>query len=152
VAAAGLALVALAAPASAATTASIQGDTLVVQGDDGGDGVQLERDVTDNTKLRVLVTDRATDGGKLNTTFALSDFAKIVVNGGGGDDRLAIDDDNGAFTDTIPTTLNGDDGNDALVGGLGAETLNGGAGDDAIDPNRGNDIANGGPGNDSFTW
>ena len=62
VAAAGLALVALAAPASAASTASIQGDTLTVNGDGGRDGIMLERDVVDNTKIRVLVTDLATDG------------------------------------------------------------------------------------------
>jgi hypothetical protein len=48
----------------------------------------------DNTSIRVLVTDLATDGIKLNTTFPISSFSKIVVNGAGGDDRLAIDDGN----------------------------------------------------------
>ena len=50
VAAAGLALVALAAPASAASTASIQGDTLTVNGDGGRDGIMLERDVVTTRK------------------------------------------------------------------------------------------------------
>jgi Ca2+-binding RTX toxin-like protein len=150
--AASLALLALASSASAATTAGIQGDTLTVTGDQGRDGVQIERDVVDNTQIRVIATDLATDGIKLNMAFPISGFSKIVVNGAEGDDRLAIVDGNGQFTDTIPTTLNGDDGNDTLVGGNGAETINGGAGDDLIDPNRGNDVDNGGPGNDSFTW
>jgi Ca2+-binding RTX toxin-like protein len=152
VAAAGLALIALAAPASAASTASIQGDTLTVTGDDGRDGIELQRDTPSGTDLRVLVTDLATDGVKLHKTFPIASFSKIQVNAGGGDDRVAIDEGNGVFTDTIPTTVNGGDGDDTLVGGTGAETLNGDAGNDLIDPNRGNDTANGGPGDDNFTW
>ena len=66
--AAGLALVALAAPASAASTASIQGDTLTVTGDDGRDGIQLQRDTPSGTDLRVLVNDLATDGVPATTT------------------------------------------------------------------------------------
>jgi Ca2+-binding RTX toxin-like protein len=147
-AAAGLALVALAVPASAATNASIQGDTLTVTGDNAGDTVTLARTAPNGPDLGV---DENGDG-TADQTFALADFTKISVNAGGGDDTVTINDVNGAFTDTKPTTIDGGDGNDKLVGGNGAETINGGAGDDQIDPNRGNDIDNGGPGNDSFTW
>jgi hypothetical protein len=152
VTAAGLALVALAAPASAASTASIQGDTLTVTGDDGREGIQLQRDTPGGTNLHVVVSDLATDGIKLNTTFPIASFSKIQVNAGAGGDRVTIDEANGVFTDTIPTTVNGGDGDDTLVAASGAETLNGDAGNDLIDPNRGNDATNGGPGDDNFTW
>ena len=49
--AAGLALLALAVPASASTTASIQGDTLTVTGDGAGDNILLVK--TDATTLGI---------------------------------------------------------------------------------------------------
>ena len=42
---------------------------------------------------------------------------------------MRIDDSNGAFTDTIPTTIAGGNGNDRIAGGKGVERLLGGAGD-----------------------
>ena len=65
---------------------------------------------------------------------------------------MRIDESNGSFTDTIPTTIDGGDGNDNLAGGKGIETLLGGRGNDSIDGNGGNDLALLGPGNDTFVW
>jgi Ca2+-binding RTX toxin-like protein len=65
---------------------------------------------------------------------------------------VRIDESNGAFTDSIPTTIDGKAGNDTLLGGSGRETFRGGSGRDSIDGNRGNDIAFMGPGNDTFVW
>ncbi len=65
---------------------------------------------------------------------------------------MRIDEANGAFTDSIPTTLDGGDGNDNLAGGSGAELLLGGFGNDSIDGNRGDDLALMGAGDDTFVW
>jgi Ca2+-binding RTX toxin-like protein len=59
----------------------------------------------------------------------------IVFNGGQGDDFLSAD-----------ATLNGDAGNDLLIGGTGADTINGGPGDDVIDGRGGTNTITGGPG------
>jgi Ca2+-binding RTX toxin-like protein len=65
---------------------------------------------------------------------------------------VRIDDTHGAFTNTIPTRIDGGPGNDTIAGGAGAETLNGGPGNDTIDGNAGNDVSDLGPGDDSFVW
>jgi hypothetical protein len=70
-------------------------------------------------------------------------FNCIVVDGGGGDDVVWIDETNGVFTDTEMTTISGRGGNDALFGGSGGERFNAGPG---------NDSAYMGPGNDRFIW
>jgi Ca2+-binding RTX toxin-like protein len=49
---------------------------------------------------------------------------------------------------TIPATLLGREGNDALIGGLGPDTLDGGPGDDTLDGSAGDDSLQGGDGND----
>ena len=77
---------------------------------------------------------------------------RIVVDARGGDDFVRIDEANGAFTDSIPTTLDGGDGSDNLAGGSGAELLLGGFGNDSIDGNRGDDLALMGAGDDTFVW
>ena len=77
--------------------------------------------------------------------------ARIVVDARFGDDLVRIDDANGAFTDVIPTTIDGGFGNDTLAGGAGAERLRGGFGSDSIDGNRGNDLALMGAGDDTFS-
>ena len=69
-----------------------------------------------------------------------------------GNDLVRIDESNGAFTDTIPTTIDGGSGDDTIAGGKGVETLLGGQGNDSIDGNGGNDRALLGPGNDTFVW
>src|SRR6185437_15826028 len=65
---------------------------------------------------------------------------------------IRIDENNGAFTDTTPTTIDGGTGNDTIAGGSGAETLIGGDGNDVIDGNKDNDTAQLGSGDDLFIW
>ena len=108
--------------------------------------------------------------GTADESFPRAEITSISVDTGRGDDIVRIDESNGVFTDTIPTTMDGGEGNDTLsggagastlsggpgddqlVGGSGAERLNGGDGNDRIDGNRGNDVAFMGDGDDTFVW
>ena len=110
------------------------------------------------------------DDGSAEFSFERSQIDQIVVDAGNGDDAVRIDESNGVFSDTIPTTIEGGNGNDRLVGGAGAVTIDGGNGDDtlfggngtekllggtgndSIDGNKGNDTAFLGNGNDTFIW
>jgi RTX calcium-binding nonapeptide repeat (4 copies) len=110
------------------------------------------------------------DDGSAEFSFERSAIAQIVVEAGNGGDAVRIDESNGVFVDTIPTTIDGGNGNDRLVGGAGAvtliggngddtllggngnEKLFGGNGDDTIDGGKGNDVAFLGNGNDTFVW
>jgi Ca2+-binding RTX toxin-like protein len=92
------------------------------------------------------------DDGSADFSFKRAHIARIIVSARGGDDDVRIDESNGAFTTTIPTTIAGGGGNDTLAGGSGAETLLGGYGNDAIDGNGGSDLALMGAGDDTFTW
>ena len=92
------------------------------------------------------------DNGSADLVVARNKVNRIRVKGGGGNDQIRIDDANGAFTTTIPTRIDGQGGNDAIRGGVGAERLNGDGGSDTIDGNGGNDVANLGAGDDRFIW
>ena len=92
------------------------------------------------------------DDGSADFSVRRNLIARIAVNARGGDDRVRIDESNGVFTDTIPTTIDGGDGNDDLAGGSGVETLRGGRGNDVLDGNKGNDLALMGAGDDTFVW
>jgi len=84
--------------------------------------------------------------------FTRADITRIELDARSGDDIVRIDETNGVFTNTVPTTIDGAAGDDTLVGGSGAETFRGGPGDDSIDGNRGADIAFMGSGEDTFIW
>jgi Ca2+-binding RTX toxin-like protein len=92
------------------------------------------------------------DDGSANFSFKRKKIAKIVVDGLAGDDLIRIDENNGVFTDTIPTTIDGGTGNDTIAGGSGAETLIGGDGNDVVDGNKGDDTGQLGSGDDLFVW
>ncbi|HEY6069636.1 MAG TPA: hypothetical protein VIU81_13175 [Gaiellaceae bacterium] len=92
------------------------------------------------------------DDGSADFSFQRDQISKILVDARAGDDSIRIDESNGVFTDSIPTTLDGGRGNDTLAGGSGAETLRGGRGNDVIDGNQGSDLALMGAGDDIFVW
>ncbi len=139
---------------------------LTIKGTNAGDRIALRLQAGNPAVLQVDVG----DDGSAEFSFARADVAKIEVDAGNGDDSVRIDESNGVFTDTTPTTIDGGNGNDRLVGGAGAvtllggngddeliggsgaETLDGGNGNDSIDGNRGNDVALMGNGDDTFTW
>jgi Ca2+-binding RTX toxin-like protein len=92
------------------------------------------------------------DNGSANFSFRRATIESISVMARGGNDGVRIDDTNGAFTDAIPTRIDGGRGNDTIAGGAGPETLNGGPGNDTIDGNGGNDVSDLGFGDDTFVW
>jgi Ca2+-binding RTX toxin-like protein len=121
---------------------------LSVEGSKAGDKIALRLRAGNPGILEVDVG----DDGSAEFSFDRARVTSIAVDARGGDDLVRIDDGNGSFTDSIPTTIDGGDGNDTIAGGKGAETLFGGAGNDSIDGNGGNDVAFMGSGDDTFVW
>ncbi len=134
-------------PAWASYTAQIVGGALQVTGNAASDKLSLRLQSGVPTVLEVDVG----DNGTADASFDRSLFTAIGVSAGGGNDRVRIDQVNGAFTDEA-VTIDGGPGNDTLLGGDGAEVFFGGPGDDFVDGNRGDDTALMGEGNDTFHW
>jgi Ca2+-binding RTX toxin-like protein len=128
--------------------AKLRHGVLRVKGTEASDKIALRLQAGNPAILQVDVG----DDGSADFNFERARIAKIAVNARPGNDLVRIDDSNGPFTDSIPTTLNGGAGNDALSGGSGAETLLGGDGNDAIDGNVDADTARLGAGDDTFVW
>jgi Ca2+-binding RTX toxin-like protein len=81
----------------------------------------------------------------LDETVTIKNFEatdKLVINGLGGDDVIAVVGGNPGML----LTFNGGDGDDVLVGGPGHDTLLGGNGDDVLLGGGGQDVLDGGPG------
>jgi hypothetical protein len=136
-----------AAPAQGAPPKLTNG-VLTITGTNGRDEIALRLKAGRQGILQVDVG----DNGSADFTFRRKRIRKIVVNARGGADAIRINEANGAFTNTIPTRIRGEDGRDTLLGGSGAETLGGGNGNDVIDGNGGDDLAFLGVGDDAFVW
>ena len=134
-------------PAWASYTAQIVGGTLQVTGNGASDKLSLRLQSGVPTVLEVDVG----DNGTADASFDRSLFTAISVSAGGGNDRVRIDQVNGAFTDEA-VTIDGGPGNDTLLGGDGADVFFGGPGDDFVDGNRGDDTAFLGEDDDTFHW
>jgi hypothetical protein len=147
------AVAALIAPAGASArppgvSAELDNGTLHVYGGDRPNAVSLRLKQGDSSRLQV----DAGDNGSADFSFARNDVDAISIRMGNGRDRVRIDDSNGSFTDSIPTTIAGGNGDDTLEGGQGVETFRGGNGDDFVDGGKGNDRADLGRGDDTFRW
>src|SRR6266516_1779695 len=121
---------------------------LTIEGTDASDRIALRLQAGYPGVLQVDVG----DDGSADFSFERDRIAKVTVDGRAGDDLVRIDESNGVFTDSVPTTIVGGDGNDTINGGNGSETLLGGDGNDSIDGNGGNDLALLGAGADTFVW
>jgi len=128
--------------------AKIERGTLLVRGTQANDAIALRLAPGDSTVVQVDLG----DDGSADFSFPRAEIKKISLEGRRGDDSLRVDDANGAFTNTIPTRIDGGSGNDTISGGAGAEALIGGFGNDRIDGNAGNDTSDLGPGDDTFVW
>ena len=103
---------------------------LTIKGTKVSDKITLRLKAGDPRVLEVDVG----DDGVPDFSFSRASVTRIAINAGKGNDAIRIDDTNGAFTDVIPTTIDG------------------GAGNDTIDGNGGNDAARLGAGADTFVW
>jgi hemolysin type calcium-binding protein len=136
------------ANAAESVKAKLKHGELTIKGTNAGDKITLRLQTGDPGILQVAVG----DDGTAEFSFERTSVATIAVDGRRGDDLIRIDENNGAFTDSIPTTINGGDGSDTIAGGKGIERLVGGDGNDTIDGNGGNDLALLGTGDDTFVW
>ena len=146
-----LTLLAGSRPALAAApelTGGVVDGTLQITGASGPERIALRLSPTDPTRLLVDVG----DDGSAEQSFDIATFAAIAVDAGSGDDVVRIDQANGVFTTTKPTTIAGGNGDDTLLGGSGAESFDGRRGDDVADGNGGADTAFLGSGDDTFVW
>lgn len=114
-------------------TAVLNGNVLEITGTTGNDHVLVTR-VGANIRVRENGT---------TTSFAASGVASILFNGDAGNDRFVS-------LVNLPTTANGDAGNDFLSTGAAADTLNGGADNDILHGGLGGDTMNGDDGNDTL--
>lgn len=108
---------------------------VLVTGDDSGDTITVSRDLAGH----LFANGGAIDGATVGNT------ELIRVNGGDGNDVIALDETNGALP---AAELFGGDGNDTLTGGSGSDLLSGGNGNDTLFGHAGNDTLVGGDGND----
>ncbi len=129
-------------------TATLDYGVLTVRGTQASDRIALRLQAGDAGTLQV----DAGDDGSADFSFPRASVARILVKARAGDDAVRIDDANGSFTDTIPTTIAGGHGDDTLTGGRGNETFFGGSGNDRIVGKGGNDLAFMGHGDDTFVW
>ena len=82
----------------------------------------------------------------------LKERARIVMDGGSGNDRLLGDDGDDYLTGGSGNDfLSGYDGDDYLTGGSGTDRLSGGAGNDVLIGGKDSDQLNGGDDNDILT-
>ena len=137
-------------PAAAAPTpkADVTDGTLSISGSPLAEQIALRLSALDPNQFQVDIG----DDGSADHTFDLSTFRVIDVAAGSGNDMVRIDQVNGAFTTTKATRIDGENGDDTLIGGSGAEVLIGGNGDDFVDGNGGVDTAFLGRGDDVFVW
>jgi hypothetical protein len=134
--------------AHAGYSARVNNGTLTLTGNGASDQLALRLQAGVPTTLQVDIGDNSS----ADLSFDRAAFDRIVVNAGGGNDRVRMDEANGVFTDTETTSMNGQDGYDTLLGGAGAETFLGGAQNDRVDGNGGADIGLLGTGHDTFVW
>jgi Ca2+-binding RTX toxin-like protein len=138
----GGAMLATAAPASAATTATFSAGVVSVFGDNADNAITVSR----NAAGAILV-----NGGAISVTGGTPTVANttlISVFGLGGADVIALSETNGALP---RAQLFGGEGNDVLTGGSGADLIFGQGGNDTMLGKGGLDQLFGGTDNDVIT-
>jgi hypothetical protein len=116
------------------TAFQMVGTQLVITG-----GVENNDVVVSTNGALTHALDRAT-----NQQVDFAGIRSIRFDAGDGDDRFENQT-------ALPSTANGQGGNDTLIGGSAADTLNGGGGNDTLNGGGGNDTLNGDAGDDTLS-
>jgi hypothetical protein len=114
---------------------------LLVTGRTSGDAIIVRPLPTNANRIEALISPPL-----VSANFPLANVDRIIVLGLDGHDSIVIDS-----RLTIPATVFGDAGNDAVVGGSGDDYLDGGDGIDSLVGGAGNDILIGGAGIDTLS-
>ena len=121
----------------------------------GGQGFDTI-DITDDAggaEFQQTLVDGNLGNDAITVTVANGDFIlDTTLNGGGGEDRI---DASAAVASTIASlsegfTINGDEGDDTLIGSGRNDTINGGAGEDTITGGDGIDVMTGNGGRTEY--
>jgi Ca2+-binding RTX toxin-like protein len=112
-------------------------DNVIVQGTSGDDVALVVGDATGTSVLGL--------SAQVNIVGAETANDRLTINARAGDDVVEA---SGLAATAIQLSANGEEGNDVIIGGDGADTLTGGAGDDVLIGNGGLDIIDGGDGDD----
>lgn len=126
-------------------------DSDLIEGGDGIDTAEVNGSSADEVFAITANGDRVRFDRLFSEPFALDigTTEKLVLNAGGGDDRITV---TGNLAALMALTLDGGGGDDTILGGNGSDVIYGGAGNDYVDGNQGNDVAFLGGGNDVFVW
>ena len=117
-------------------TALFADGTLTVTGDGDNDSAALAADATGNILL---------NGAPVAGSPTFGNTLAILMQGGGGNDVLDVSALPGAGRTVV---MDGQDGDDSLVGGQGADSLTGGPGNDTLRGGPGDDVLIGEAGDD----
>jgi Ca2+-binding RTX toxin-like protein len=126
---------------------------LQVIGTDSGDSITVSQ-----TQTSIVVTENG-----VSQTFQIGQITRVVIDGNGGNDNIdcttlktkcSIDGDDG--DDTVigsekSDRIDGGEGEDSLIGGKGSDNMRGEDDDDIVRGGKGNDTVNGGSGEDNLT-
>lgn len=133
---------------------------LIITGTPGDDRISMIRVKAGKTKpAQLIITEKTTapkanGSGTLATVetinLTLSAVKSILINAGDGNDSVSVAGGR-TYHVAIPSTINGEGGNDSLTGGDANDILSGGAGDDLLTGGAGDDRIFGNEGKDRLT-
>src|SRR5262249_10294274 len=113
-----------------------------ITGTNGNDSISVILDAT-GTNVQVTFNGAA-------TLYPLTSVKSISIDGGSGNDSIALIKSNGTRIMPVASTINGGAGHDIITGGSRVDVIKGGDGDDLIHGGDGNDSLVGGLGNDTI--
>src|SRR5262245_49923537 len=100
------------------------GGLLTINGTTGNDKFEITQSGTVITLLNLSTNVLDTSVGTVTG---------LVVNGLEGNDLIRLRKVDGTLGVLVPTTLNGNAGNDTIIGGNSSDSISGGDGDDRLD-------------------